>query len=564
MGSDGWFNVRVDDEGHSYLEVTLRGLPLHATALLNKGTAFTDQERDEFGLRGLLPPRVCTMDEQLSRVWENYSRANTDLERYMDLAALMDRNETLFYRLLADHLEELMPIVYTPTVGQACKEFGHIFRRGRGLYITAADRNRIDDILANWPMPDVGAIVITDGQRILGLGDLGANGMGIPIGKLSLYVAAAGIDPAQTLPVCIDVGTDNEGLLNDPLYLGVRQRRLRGPEYDELIQSFMEAVERRYPDALVQFEDFGTENAFRLLHLHRDRFRCFNDDIQGTAAVVTAGVLAAMDRLGSRLADQRFVLAGAGESATGIASLLCCAMADQGISEADALSRFWFVDSQGLVYDGRGPLAPHKQRFAQSAQAAEKLRARGGTHLAAVVRNVSPTILIGASGQPGLFDRDVIESIAHGTPTPVVFALSNPTSKSECTPEQVYEWTKGQALVVTGSPFNPVFHDGAEHRIGQANNAFIFPGLGLGVLASGARHVPDRLFLAAARTLAELAPGDALYPPVSRMRDVAVSVAVAVAEEAIRLGVANDSRESAAQRVARRVWEPRYLPYRRA
>jgi malate dehydrogenase (oxaloacetate-decarboxylating)(NADP+) len=515
-----------------YLEVPIRGEMLADFPMFNKGTAFTESERDDLGLRGLLPPRVVPMEQQVARVMENYSRKSTDLERYIHLIALLDRNETLFHRILLDRLEELLPIVYTPTVGLACQQFGHIYRRPRGIYVTPEDVGRIDALLANWPFQEIAVIVVTDGERVLGLGDLGAGGMGISIGKISLYVTGAGIHPARTLPVCLDVGTNNERLLEDPLYLGQRRRRLRGPEYDALVEAFFAAASRRFPKALIQFEDFGKANAFRLLDGFRDRYRTFNDDIQGTGAVTLAGVLSGLRQTGGRLEDQRVLILGAGSAGVGIARAL-------------KASSIWMLDSKGLLTTDRDDLTAVQKTFARSEPA-------GG--LLEVARRIRPTVLIGTSGQPGVFSREVVETLAGERP--MVFPLSNPTSKSECTPEQARAWTSGRALIATGSPFAAT---------SQCNNMYIFPGVGLGVVASGADRVTDEMFIAAARELASLSPGGALYPPLSEIRRIASRLALAVAREAIRQERAEPcSDEILRARIASEVWEPRYLPYRAA
>ncbi|MCC6741546.1 MAG: oxaloacetate-decarboxylating malate dehydrogenase, partial [Planctomycetia bacterium] len=421
--------VRDAATGKEWIETTLRGPALSDLPFLNKGTAFTAEERETLGLHGLLPPHVCTMEEQVERVLENYRRKATDLERYIYLIALLDRNETLFYRVLLDHIAEMLPIVYTPTVGQACVQFGHIYRRARGLYLTPEDAPRMDAVLANWPRPDVAAIVVTDGERILGLGDLGAGGMGISIGKLNLYTAAAGIRPERTLPVCLDTGTDNEALLADPLYLGLRHRRVRGPAYDALVEAFVTGARKRWPGVLVQFEDFGKANAARLLDAWRDRELCFNDDIQGTGAVALAGVLAALRATGATLDRQRVMIAGAGSAGVGIARMLKGAPV-------------WMLDSRGLLTADRDGLSAAQRAFA-------RLEPPGG--LLDVARRVRPTVLIGTSTAPGLFTRDLLQAM--DGPHPIVFPLSNPTSKAECTPDQAREWTGGRAVVATGSPF---------------------------------------------------------------------------------------------------------------
>ena len=558
------YRIHRDPVNGDWVEVRLRGHALHNSALLNKSTAFTEEEREELGLRGLLPPGVTTLEDQRNRAFGNYGRRGSDIERYMDLMALMDRNETLFYRVLVDHIDELMPIIYTPTVGEACKSFGHIFRKGRGIYITPDEVDHIPQVLDNWPIDDVKVIVVTDGERILGLGDQGSGGMGIGIGKLSLYVAAAGIHPGQTLPICLDVGTNNEELLKDPLYLGVRRERVRGDEYLRIVDNFMEAVTERFPGVLVQFEDFATKNAIPLLARYRDRYLCFNDDIQGTAAVAAAGVIAASKRAGRKITDETFVMAGAGGAAIGIVDLLIAAMVNRGITEEEARSRFYFVDSRGLVYEGRGELVSHKARFARKAEEAESVRDRGGdTELLGVVKAVRPTVLVGASGQPGIFDQSVIEALSATAEHPVVFMLSNPTSRAECTPDQAIRWSRGKARIATGSPFDPVEYDGETRRIGQANNVFIFPGLGVGVLAARAERITDGLFLAAMNCLGDEAPKDALYPAIPEIRGVSRHVAFAVAKAAVQEGVAPPATDDELnERIDSLIWEPEYLPYR--
>lgn len=496
--------------------------------VFNKGTAFTEAERDALGLRGLLPPHVQTMAEQVQRVMANFRSKSSDLERYIQIAGLQDRNETLFYRVVMDNLEELMPIIYTPTVGKACQEYGHIFRRSRGCYISSNDRGLVEKVLANWPTRDVKVIVVTDGERILGLGDLGASGMGIPVGKLSLYTACAGIHPTQCLPVTIDVGTDNETLLADPLYIGLRQKRIRGEEYDALIEEFVVAAEKLFPGVLIQFEDFGNRNAFRLLEKYRDRACTFNDDIQGTGSVALAGILSALRITGQKLADQRVLFLGAGEAGIGIAENIVACLVEEGLAAAEARKRCWFVDSKGLVIKSRNDLTSHKLHFAHD-------HAPCGDLLSAV-KSLKPTMLIGVSGQPKTFTEEIVKLMAEANPRPVIFALSNPTSKAECTAEEAYRWTGGRAVFASGSPFAPVKMDGKTHVPGQGNNAYIFPGVGLGVVCTGARRVTDAMFIKAARTLAslirenELAEGR-VYPSLSRIHEVSHAIAVAVAQE---------------------------------
>ncbi len=527
--------------------------------VFNKGTAFTEAERDALGLRGLLPPHVLTMDQQARRVMENFRNKPDDIERYIQMVALQDRNETLFYRVVMDNLEELMPIIYTPTVGRACQEFGHIFRRSRGFYVSSNDRGQVERILQNWPTRDVKVIVVTDGERILGLGDLGASGMGIPVGKLALYTACAGIHPTQCLPVTIDVGTDNEKLLADPLYIGLRQKRIRGADYDALIEEFMLAVEQLFPGALVQFEDFGNSNAFRLLERYRDRACTFNDDIQGTGAVALAGVFSALRITGGKLADQRVLFLGAGEAGLGIAENLVATLVSGGLSVAEARRRCWFVDSKGLVVKGRGNLSEHKLHYAHDHAP--------GADLLSAVKAIKPTMLVGASGQTKSFTREIVTLMSDFNERPVIFALSNPTSKAECTAEEAYAWTNGRAVFASGSPFAPVTLNGKTLVPGQGNNAYIFPGVGLGVVCTGARRVTEAMFIAAARTLAglvrenELAEGR-VYPSLNRIHEVSHAIAVAVAEEAFARNLNTHSRpEDLAGYIHSQMFKPEYPDY---
>jgi malate dehydrogenase (oxaloacetate-decarboxylating)(NADP+) len=495
----------------------------------NKGTAFTERERNALGLRGLLPPRVDTIEEQLVRVMENYSNKPDDLERFIFLTALQDRNETLFYRTLIDHIEQMMPIVYTPTVGRGCQRWGHIWRRPRGMYLSCLDRGSLGEILDNWPQDDVRVIVVTDGERILGLGDLGANGMGIPIGKLTLYTACAGVRPDQTLPITLDVGTENLDLLEDPLYLGIRRHRSRGEEYDALVEEFVTAANRRWPGVLIQFEDFANANSFRLLEHYRDRVCTFNDDIQGTAAVTLAGLLSALRITGQPLAEQRVLFLGAGSAGIGIGELMASALGEAGVPADEVRERFWFVDSRGLVVKSRADLAEHKLRFAHDVESAPDL-------LTAIERH-RPTALVGASGRPGSFPRPVVEAMARLNERPIIFALSNPTSQAECTAEEAYAWSGGRAVYASGSPFPPVHLDGRTLVPGQGNNAYIFPGVGLGVIATRARRVTDAMLAAAAAALAgDVSEADlesgCIFPPLSRVRETSLSVARAVARVA--------------------------------
>lgn len=514
----------------------LRGAQLLADPLLNKGTAFTERERDALGLRGLLPPRVFTLEEQLGRTLTAVRRKPTNLEKYIYLTTLQNRNEVLFYRLVLDNIEEMVPLIYTPTVGEACLQYGAIYRKPRGMFISLRERGRIAEILRHWPQPGVRLIVVTDGERILGLGDLGALGMGIPVGKLSLYTACAGVHPGYTLPITLDVGTDNDSLHAGPAYIGLKQHRPRGEEYDSFIEEFVTAVKTVFPKALLQWEDFGNTNAFRLLSRYRRRLCSFNDDIQGTAAVALAGVLGALRLTGSTLEQQRILFLGAGEAGTGIADLFVAAACEAGLSEAEARARCWFVDSKGLVVKSRGDqLAEHKRPYAHDHAFLP--------NLAEAVRALRPTALIGVSGMPATFTEEIVRLMADINPRPIIFALSNPTSKAECTAEQAYTWSGGRAIFASGSPFAPVELNGCRHVPGQGNNVYIFPGVGLGALVSESREVTDGMFLAAARALAALVePADLavgrVYPPLTKIREVSLRIATAVSEAAYRDGLA--------------------------
>jgi malate dehydrogenase (oxaloacetate-decarboxylating) len=545
------------------IETSFSGQVLLDNPLLNKGSAFPEDERREFGLLGLLPLHCSTIEEQLARTYENYRRKESDLERYVFLTALQDRNETLFYRLVEEHVGEMMPIIYTPTVGEGCRQYSHVFRRPRGLYISYPHRDEIPALLDNAAVEKVEVIVVTDGERILGLGDLGVGGMGIPIGKLSLYSVCAGIHPATTLPIMLDVGTDNPELLDDPLYLGWRHPRVRGQDYDDFIERFVGAVKQKWPQVLLQWEDFSKQNAGRLLERYRDRLCTFNDDIQGTGAVTLAGLFAAMKLLGSTLSQQRIVILGAGSSAIGICDQIVAAMVQAGHAEHDAKRKLWLVDSKGLVHDGRNNLESSKQKYAHPAASIEAK----GVNFFDVVRNIHPTILIGTSGQQGAFSEDVVREMARHVERPVIFPLSNPTSKCEATPGELFNWTNGRALVATGSPFPAVSHDGRLIKIGQCNNAFIFPGVGLGVIASRARRVTDAMFSAAARVLSEFSPAlndpsGPLFPPLEVVQEVSHRVALAVGAEAVRAGLTSMTLDSLERAVTEKMWIPQYVPLR--
>ncbi|MBN1853899.1 MAG: NAD-dependent malic enzyme [Pirellulales bacterium] len=536
-----------------------RGVDLLHDPLKNQGTAFSQKERDALGLQGLLPPRIMSQDTQKLRIMENFAHKPNDLEKYVFLIDLEDRNETLFYRVIMDNLESMMPIIYTPTVGKACQLYGHLFRRPRGLFISAEHQGRIEEVLCNWPNRDVRVIVVTDGERILGLGDLGANGMGIPVGKVTLYTACGGIHPGATLPVMMDVGTDNVQLLNDPLYIGLPQHRLRGEPYDELMDEFISAVQNRFPNALIQFEDFANVNAFRLLSKYRDRACVFNDDIQGTAAVGLAGLYSAMKITKTRLKDQKILFCGAGEAGIGIASLAVTAMMDEGLAMEDAYHHCWFFDVDGLIVQGRANLADYHIPFAHPHPPINCFLD--------AVEEIRPNVIIGASGHSRLFTRPIVELMANINERPVIFALSNPTSKAECTVEEAYTWSQGRAIFASGSPFEPVIHNGRTFIPSQINNAYVFPGVGLGVVLSGSQHVTDQMFLAAAKILAnqvnqrEMDQGQ-LFPPIAKIRSVSAAIAVAVIQLAQEQGLArNPVPENLLEYVEQKMYVPNYKRY---
>jgi malate dehydrogenase (oxaloacetate-decarboxylating)(NADP+) len=535
------------------------GVELLQNPALNKGTAFTTAERDALKIRGLLPPRVFTIHEQEVRILENFHQRTSPLEKYILMGALQDRNETLFYRTILDNVSEMMPIIYTPTVGEACQRFGHIYRRPRGLYIQLDDRGRIRETLKHWPHREVDVIVVTDGERILGLGDLGAQGMGIPIGKLSLYTALAGIHPRRCLPITLDVGTNNGQLLSDPLYFGTLQKRARGDTYAEFVDEFVWAVQDVFPGVLLQFEDFATENAIHLLEKYRGQICTFNDDIQGTAGVTLAGLIAA-NRLTKRpLQDEHILFFGAGEAASGIGNLIVSAIAKQGISPEKARSRIWFVDSKGLVVKSRTDLAHHKLPYAHDHAPLKDLED--------IVDALKPTCIVGVSGQPQTFTEQVLRKMGRFNERPIIFSLSNPTAKSECTAEQAYRYTDGRAIFASGSPFPPCQLNGKTYVPGQGNNAYIFPGLGLGVIAARAKHVTDEMFYVAAKTLAHrvteeyLARGT-VFPPLERIREVSHAIATAVATEAYDAGLATAPRpKNLGDHIRSLQYEPDYEMY---
>ncbi len=533
-----------------------RGRELLNDPIKNRGTGFSFAERDRLGLRGMLPAGVETLERQMDRVLQNCSAKPSDLERYIFLMALQDQNETLFYRTILTYLKDLMPIIYTPTVGDAALHYGSIFRRPRGLYVTADDRGRVEAVLRNWTDRNPRVIVATDGGRVLGLGDLGANGMTISIGKLALYTAAGGIPPAATLTVVVDVGTDNDELQQSPFYLGLRRPRLPETPYLELMDEFVEAVVHVFPEAMLQFEDFSTDNAIALLDRYRDAICTFNDDIQGTAGITLAGVIAALRVTGGKLKEQTLLFVGAGSANIGIGNLVAGAIADEGIDLAEARRRCWFMDSKGLIVKGRDRLKPHTLPFAHEHEPV--------SGIAEAIEMLRPTVLIGATGQQGIFSRKVIEAMSSAHERPVVFALSNPTSRSEATAEEVYGWSEGRAVFASGSPFDPVTVAGRTFVPGQSNNVYIFPGVGLGVTACRIRRVTDGMFRAAAHAVAEsvtetnLSRG-CLFPELERIRDVSLAIAVAISRLAFEQGLARvDEPSDLRHYIGECMYEPSY------
>ena len=514
----------MNDQASSELH---RGVKILHDPVRNKGTAYTEAERDYLKLRGLLPPRVHSPAEQELRVLGNIREKPTDLERYLYLIALQDRNETLFYRVVMNNIEEMMPIIYTPTVGKACQEFQHIYRTPRGFYVSLQDRGHIKEMMQNWPHKEAKIIVVTDGERILGLGDLGADGMGIPIGKLALYTACSGIHPTHCMPVMLDVGTNNENLLNDPLYNGLERRRKRGEEYDALFEEFIAAAKDLFPGVLIQIEDFGNTNAFRLLEKYRGNTCLFDDDIQGTGGVAVAGLIAAMRITGGKLAEQKILFLGAGEAGIGIADVFVAALKEKGVPVEEARKHCWFVDSKGLLVAGRDNIAVHKKPYAHEHEFT--------ANFVDAVKTLQPTAILGLSGQPSTFTKDVVEAMAEINERPIIFALSNPTSQAECTAEQAYTWSDGRAIFASGSPFDPVKYGNQTLVPGQGNNAYIFPGVGLGTIVCRSRVVTDEMFLAAAHSLAsQVTESDLergrIYPPLSRIRQVSALIARDVAK----------------------------------
>ncbi|MCE8011049.1 NAD-dependent malic enzyme [Billgrantia desiderata] len=548
------------------LYIPYAGPSLLEMPLLNKGSAFTREERLEFNLVGLLPQNVETIEEQAERAYRQYQQCHSDLERHIHLRAIQDDNETLYYHMVMEHLEEMLPIIYTPTVGQACEEFSNIYRSHRGLFISYPDRERMDDILRSATKDKVKVIVVTDGERILGLGDQGIGGMGIPIGKLALYTACGGISPAYTLPIMLDVGTNNQALLDDPMYMGWRHPRISQEEYDAFLEEFIAAVKRRWPNVLLQFEDFAQANAVPLLERYRDQLCCFNDDVQGTAAVAVGTLMAACQARDETIADQRVVFVGAGSAGCGIAEQVVIAMQAEGLSEKEARRRVFMVDREGLVTSDQEWLRDFQRRLAHDPALVEGWQDQS---LLEVARHIKPTVLIGVSGQPGLFSEEVIRAMHAGCERPVIMPLSNPTSRVEAVPADVIEWTNGQALVATGSPFPPVEYEGKIYPIAQCNNAYIFPGIGLGVVASGAKRITDTMLMTASRALAREAPlvkagKGALLPPLSQIRELSKAIAFEVAAQAQQEGMAlRTDGIKLRQAIERSSWTPEYRSYRR-
>lgn len=561
--------IYKNENGKKYLEVQQTDYDLIRNPLLNKGSAFTDEERKAFRLHGLIPPAVSTLENQCQRSYLVFKSKPTDLEKYIYLRDLQDSNETLFYSLIHAHITEMMPIVYTPTVGEGCEYFSHLYRRARGIFIAYPYKDFMNHILANSVFDSVQAIVVSDGERILGLGDQGVGGMGIPIGKLALYSACAGIHPAKTLPILLDTGTNNPNLVKDPLYMGWRHERIRGKEYNDFIEAFVTAVRKRFPHVLLQWEDFAQQNANPILATYRDQLCTFNDDIQGTAAVATGTLLAAVQANKSRLIDQRIVIVGAGSAGCGVSNLMAQAMIEEGLSAAEAHSRFYLVDAHGLIVEGNPGILDFQAPFAQKRQnvAAWRNETPNMISLTDVIGNAKPTVLVGVSGQGGLFTEELVKLMAANTATPIIFPLSNPTSKAEATPADLVKWTNGKVIMGTGSPFPDLKHQGKPFRVDQTNNSYIFPGMGLGIIAVKTPRVTDKMFMAAAKALAQCAPARLdptanLLPPLTQIREVSYQVALAVAKEAINAGLVPAMQENDLELLIQgMMWTPHYLPY---
>jgi len=564
------YSKRIDPfTGEEYVEVPFKGLQLTEHPIYNKGTAFPRSERFDLNLCGLLPEQSTDMELQKQRTYAAFSSKADNLEKYIYMQSLQDRNETLFYALILDHLEEMLPIVYTPTVGKACQEFSRIYRRGRGLYVSANNIDHVDSIFGNAPFEDISLIVVTDGERILGLGDLGSGGMGIPIGKISLYIAAAGLHPAYTLPVMLDVGTNNQELLDDPLYIGLRQKRLTGDAYDEVVEKFVAAVQRRFPKALLQWEDIGKGNAFRVLDRYKERICSFNDDIQGTGSVALGVLLSAMKLKKEKLNDQTFVLFGQGQAGLGIARQVVSGLKAEGLSDQQAKDKIFGIDINGLLVEGMDVSAEQEFLLKDKSIVADwQLENPDKITLLDTIKNAKATVLVGVTGQSGAFDEKILKAMSDNTTLPMIMPLSNPTVKAECTPEFAYNATNGNCLLATGSPFAPVVWDGKENVISQCNNLYVFPGVGLGALVSGSPKVTDQMFIAASNALADMLTEEELQsgrllPPIDDIRKVEENVALAVAIEAREsdLGL-RASDDELRKMIQNAMWQPEYLPYR--
>lgn len=559
-----------DKEGKVYFEVEPTDYKLISNPILNKGTGFTNQEREEFSLFGLLPPEESTIKDQRERSYQAFLSKGSDLEKYLYLRDLQDSNETLYYSLLCAHITEMMPIVYTPVVGDACISFSHIYRRPRGVFIAYPYRDRIDHILANPRFDQVKAIVVSDGERILGLGDQGAGGMGIPIGKLALYCACSGIHPSATLPILLDTGTNNPDLIKDPLYIGWRHERIRGKEYDDFIEKFIQALKKRFPHVLLQWEDFALQNATRLLDQYRNQLCTFNDDVQGTAAIATGTLLSAVQVTGIPLTEQRIVILGAGSAGCGIAELIVHAMMEEGLAEQKARDQIYMVDRNGLLVEGMEGLLPFQQKLLKSRQAVANWTCENNNliSLKDVIKNLHPNALLGVSGQAGLFKEDLIREMAAHVKQPIIMPLSNPITHSEAVPRDLMSWTENRAVIGTGSPFGNIVKNGKLFRVDQTNNVYIFPGMGLGLIAVKAKTVSDKMFMAAAKALASCSPAKHdptanLLPPLTLVRDVSYKVALAVAKEAVKSKLADPLSDKEIEECIRRhIWNPDYVPYK--
>ncbi len=565
------YKQRIDENGKIYYEVSITDYHLIANPILNKGTAFTDSERKEFNLFGLLPPEESNMSDQKARSYEAFKSKKSDLEKYLYLRDLQDSNETLYYSLLCEHVAELMPIVYTPTVGDACLKFSHIYRRPRGLFLSYPYRHHLNEILANPRFDQIKAIVVSDGERILGLGDQGAGGMGIPIGKLALYCACAGIHPSHTLPILLDTGTNNPERINDPLYIGWRHERVRGKEYDDFIATFIQALKKRFPHVLLQWEDFALQNATRLLDTYRTQLCTFNDDIQGTAAIATGTLLAAVQVTGIHLKEQNIVIVGAGSAGCGIAELIIHAMVEDGLSEEEARNRIFMVDRNGLLIEGMKDLLPFQEKLVKPKQLIANWKCENNNliSLKDVIKNLHPNALLGVSGQVGIFTEELVREMAKHAIKPIIMPLSNPITHSEATPNDLMLWTDNRAVIGTGSPFGNIIKNGKPFRVDQTNNVYIFPGMGLGLIAVKAKQVSDKMFMVAAKALANCSPAKHdpqanLLPPLTQVREVSYQVALAVAKEAVRSQLADFlTEEDIEKTIKSNMWIPQYVPYKK-